>query len=467
MQKNSVIDVPHIESAENAVDVDVQLDDSSNTQNSSENIWKRFTDKLPTTIIWALGAQGVLSITRLLTSITVGGRFGSGSEEQLGYYSSAFGVLMILVGLHEAFVTTPLTVFNQKKEDSTRARFSGNMLIASLLVIGVIAAFIAILATVQFGFRVLRPEVGAAIIAAAALAPFQLLREFSRRWLLANLAVKESAWLECLFAAIYLIALFGLVMTANVSAIAVFVALGCVNALGLVVWWLLYRSDFSFDAPTKTADIAENFRYGRWVAGENVCSTVTAYFCIWFLTYKIDEAAAGVFFGCFTVVLLANPFLLGVSSVLAPRAAQEYVQNRWQGLNRILLQYGVFIFGVLAAFAALIWIYGEPVTYLLFQYEEYFAENYGGENSVTAVLGLAMPLMGLSYVFTMGLLAIKQPQASFFSAIVGLAVLCMMNLSYTNPNLKTAAFCFVVSLAVGAACRIMLLGRAYFMRRPA
>ena len=167
---------------------------------------------LPMTVFWGLAAQGVLSISRLLTSVTVGGRFGSGSEEQLGYYSSAFGVLMILVGLHEAFVTTPLTVFNQTKGEDERKSFSGNMLITSLLVIGLIAAGTGVLIAIQSGFEVLKPELGAALIAAAALAPLQLVREFSRRWLLANLDVKASAWLECFFAAVYLVVLASLVV---------------------------------------------------------------------------------------------------------------------------------------------------------------------------------------------------------------------------------------------------------------
>ena len=171
------------------------------------------------TMFWALAAQGMSSVMRLLTSVTVGGRFGSGSEVQLGYYSSAFGVLVLLVGLHEAFVTTPLTVFNQKQPEDDRKSFSGNMLLMSLLVIGLIATVTGVLIALQSGFEILRPELGAALIAAAALAPLQLGREFSRRWLLANLAVKASAFLEALYAGIYFAILLALIYAANVSAI--------------------------------------------------------------------------------------------------------------------------------------------------------------------------------------------------------------------------------------------------------
>jgi O-antigen/teichoic acid export membrane protein len=419
--------------------------------------------RLPMTVFWALSAQAILSITRLLTSMTVGGRFGSGSEEQLGYYSSAFGVLMLLVGLHEAFVTTPLTVFNQNRVDSERKQFSGSMLVTSVLVIGLIAAITGLLIALQSGFHILKPELGAALVAAAALAPLQLLREFSRRWLLANLQVVASAWLECFFAACYLVALIGLVYASNVSAISVFVTIGCVNAIGLLVWWMIYRNEFQFASKSTTMQVSENFRYGRWVAGENVCSVLTMYLCVWVLTFSVDEAAAGVFFACFTVVLLANPFLLGIASILAPKAARAFVQNGWSGMRRVLLQYGTMIVGVLTCFSAILFVFGDDLTDLFFgpKYAEYFATNFNGVNQITATLGLAMPFLGLSFVLTSGLLAANRPYESFYSAIVGLIVLVVVNFSFSDRTLATAATSFVISIAGMTLCRLFFLVRAY------
>ena len=418
---------------------------------------------IPMTLFWALAAQAVSSIMRLLTSVTVGGRFGSGSEEQLGYYSSAFGVLMILIGIHEAFVTTPLTVFNQKRDDDERKPFSGNMLITSLMVIGVIATGTGIFIAIQFGYQILKPELGLVLIAAAVLAPLQLVRELSRRWLLANMAVKESAWLEYLYAGLYLVALIGLVFAANISAVAVFISIGCANVIGLVIWWAIYRNQFSFGRSTLKSQVKENFHYGRWVAGENVCSTITMYMCVWFLTYKIDASAAGVFFACLTIVMLANPLLLGIASILAPRAAQEYVNHSWAGLRQILFKYGLLTLCVLVVFSGGLWLWGEQLTELFFKekYAAYFAEHMGGKNEITRILGLSMPLLGLSFLFTIGLLSANRPQDSFFAALAGLTTLIIANFSFAEPNLKTAAVSFVISIAVAMTCRFVLLTRAY------
>ena len=103
---------------------------NSTGQNQSERggFINALIKRVPMTVFWALAAQAAISISRLLTTMTVGGRFAPeegvdgklfGSAEQLGYYAVAFGVLMMIVGLHEAFVTTPLSVLCKQKARAT------------------------------------------------------------------------------------------------------------------------------------------------------------------------------------------------------------------------------------------------------------------------------------------------------------------------------------------------------------
>ena len=84
------------------------------------------------TVFWALVAQGVVSVTRILTTVTVGGRFAPddaaagamlGSPEQLSLYYAAFGVLTVMIAMHEGFVTTPLTVFLPKQGKDRESTF--------------------------------------------------------------------------------------------------------------------------------------------------------------------------------------------------------------------------------------------------------------------------------------------------------------------------------------------------------
>lgn len=435
--------------------------------------------RLPMTIFWALAAQAIISITRLLTTMTVGGRFAPestvdgamlGSASELGYYSSAFGVLMIIMGMHEGLVTTPMTVFLPKQRAEKEKTFSGNMLLASMLFIGSVVVLATLAWMLGSAFRSSIPleyrDVFSVLLVVAALAPFQVLREFSRRWLLANLKVHQSAYLEILFSVLFLTALGILIWTANVSAIAAFIIIAIVNIVALLVWWFCYRSQFELQPETSGAQLSENFRYGRWVAGENLCSVVTMYFCNWFLLFQIGEQSAGVFFACFSIMLLANPFLLGVCSLLGARTAQEFTSGGWSAMLKTLTQYGAFVVSILIGFSVGLWFLGPELTNLFFgqKYQAYFDANFSGVNQVTSILGLAIPFLGCSFVLTTALLAVGRPNDSFISAIVGMLVLLGMNFCFSEPTLVTAAYSFVAATVANTVFRATCLWRAWRMR---
>lgn len=424
------------------------------------------------TMFWALAGQAVLSTTRFLTSISVGGRFspddgsgfGMGSPEQLGYYSTAFGILMLLVALHEAFVTTPLTVFSQSDRTEERQKtLSGSMLVSSLLLIGVLVVGGGIYCAWLMRSEIFSEAAAIVIVVMLSIAPLQLLREFSRRWLLANLEVRPSAILEFLIATVFVAALVIAVASEKMSAAVVFGLVGGVNLLALVGCWTVYRHRFRFQASDIKTTVSKNFRYGRWVAGENVCSTVTIYLCIWLLAGCVSEESSGVFFACFTVVLMANPFLLGVCSILAPRSAREFHEHGLEGLIRVLFQYISLILVVLVGFSVVLWFFGEPITNVLFgsQYQDFFDRHLNGSNTITSTLGLALPFLGVSFGLTCGLLAIGRPQDSFYSSVVGLVAIVIANLSFAEISLQSTAVCFLFSVIATMTSRLCFFILAY------
>lgn len=434
---------------------------------------------LPMTALWALVAQGILSITRLLTSMTVGGKFsavavgadakvGAEANEQLGYYVIGFSALMMVIGLFEALVTTPLTVFNQDYTAAQRPKFSGRIVTVALWLIGVIVCLVGVLILVQFQTDYLNPGLAVALLAAGLMTPFQLLREFSRRWLLANLQAMESAILEIAFAVLFFAGVCFLLFTDRVSAVWMFTTLAIVNAIGVAGWWLVFRKQFDFARePTDkllSSQVAENMRYGSWVAGENFCGVITMYFCTWFVASRLGEGATGVFGACFQVVMLANPFLLGIASILAPKASVAFSEQGYPGMLKVLIKFGLVLFTVMTLISLLLWFAGDQITTLLFPAPQvYFAENFGGRNQITAILGLALPAMGLSYIASCGLLAAHRPRDNFFSAIVGAIVLIAISFCFAETTLMTASISFILSFCVATVCRFVFLVRAFLL----
>ena len=423
---------------------------------------------LPVTLFWALVGQALLSMTRFLTSISVGGRFshddgsvsGMGSPEQLGYYSTAFGILILLIAVHEAFVTTPMTVFSQSDRTEERQKtLSGSMLITSLLLIGILVICGGVYCAWMTTAQIFSESATVVIIIMLLIAPLQLLREFSRRWLLANLEVRPSAILEFLTASVLVTALAVAVINAKMTATVVFCFIGGVNLLALVGCWTVYRHRFRFQVSDIKVTAGRNFRYGRWVAGENICSTIMMYQCIWLLTVYVSEEAAGVFFACFTVVLMANPFLLGVCSILAPRSAREFHEHGLKGLIVVLIQYIGLILVVLLGFSAVLWFFGESITNLFFgnQYKQFFNAHLNGKNLITPTLGLALPFLGVSFGLTCGLLAINRPQDSFYSSVVGLVAIVITTFLFPEVNFQSTAVSFLIAVIATMTSRLCFL----------
>ena len=400
--------------------------------------------------------------------MVVGGRFGSGeagmgSVAELAYYDAAFGVMMLFLALHEAFITTPLTFFNHREKKTFEQRFAGKMLTLSLMfavfsLIGmlVVIAYQSTLVGVSSGFVW-------AMIALTALLPFQMVKEFSKRWLLANLQVRQSSVLELGYAASFAVLILMLIYLAKVNAATVFGITLIANVICLIGWWFVYGKSFSMVGEGLRGQAGDNFRYGKWIAGENVCSVLMMYFSQWYLFSKIGEELAGVYSACYTIVFLANPFLLGVSGLFAPRVAQVFSEQGWKGMFPILRSYSAFVVFVLVCFSATLYFLGDSLTLLAFgeDYAKYFVEDEDGYNIIPFLLSLSMPCFGLSFLLTCCILAADKPVYCFYAAVVGMLVTVAMNLTIAQPNLYTVSMSFVGGAFSTMAFRAIVVWRLY------
>ena len=400
--------------------------------------------------------------------MVVGGRFGSeeaglGSVADLAYYDAAFGIMLLFVALHEAFVTTPLTFFNHREKTTVEQKFAGKMFRLSLLFSAL--SLVGMLAVLWYQLTLVEVNRGFlwALVALTALLPFQMVKEFSKRWLLANLQVRQSTVLELGFASSFALLIVLLIYFAKVNAATVFGITLISNAICLIGWWAAYGKSFSMGGGGLKEQAVENFSYGKWIAGENVCSVLMMYFSQWFLISRIGQDEAGIYSACYTIAYMANPFLLGVSGLFAPRVAQVFSKQGWKGMFPILISYSGFVVFVLLCYSATLFIYGDWLTTTAFgdKYSDYFDANYGGRNTITFLLSLAMPCFGLSFLLSCCILAADKPIYCFYAAVVGMLVTIVMNFSFAQPNLETASISFVSGVFSTMAFRAIVVWRLY------
>lgn len=438
--------------------------------------------------IFAIIGQGLFSLSRFITTMVIGGRFnlnnvpsGAGSEAELGHYLAYFSVLLFGLGILEAFVTTPMTYLMHNRKDEQKPQF------ATLLLL-VCFAFSALF----FGFVLLGgllAQVGYPNLSIFAIAAFafmlatQFVREFMIRWLLAHLKTSQYAAYELAYFLFFIVAIALTTQSQQISLTTIFMMIAISNLLLIAMVWWQQRFEFSsigttiqqmgvFKIRNKTAvvespnrqpelwpefvaTLKEQVYFGRWLAADSICAVITIYFFNWLLLFKIDATAAGVYGACMTIVLLANPLLNGAMSAFAPTAAIEYHESGKAGLNKILWRFGTGLVVLMLAFAAFLWFAGGPLTKLLYgaSYDQFFAEQYSGENRIPFLLGLSMPLNAAAYILACSLMACGHPKYNFFSSLAGLLTVVGLGAIMREPDLVSCALCFSVSIGVVLAFR--------------
>ena len=434
--------------------------------------------------IYAVIGQGLFSVSRLMTSVVIGGRFGqgalgTGSEEHLGIYLAYFSIMLLSISVLEAFVTIPMTYLMHTRRGFERKQFSSFLLLVCggmACVTGV--AMLGVGCLLQFWYASISINV---LIAFCFFVVTQYVREFLVRWILARLESKQYVVVEALYFITYVPILVGLLFIQQLTVTNLFIGLAFANLVTIALWWGYYKNEFvnvfsrDHQLEQSTADGAENAAiwnrflptikeqifYGRWIGADSVCYLATVYFCNWYLLLTTGAAGAGVYGACMTVVLLVNPFLNGVMSVLAPVSAVEFERGGKPALTKTMLKFGIPLTLMIAAFSCFLFFAGDWLTEKFFgdKYSAFFEENYNGVNRITFLIGLSMPFTTLAYVLAAGVMAYGKPRYTFLSSAVGLASMIVLCFLLKDPDLEQCAICFTISVVIMTAARFFFYVR--------
>jgi len=109
----------------------------------------------------------------------------------------------------------------------------------------------------------------------------------------------------------------------------------------------------------------------------------------------------------------------------------------------------------MSLFSVFLWFTGGTLTKLFYgaSYDQFFAENYSGENRIPFLIGLSMPLNAAAYIIACSLLACGQLKYNCFSSLAGLLVVVSLGVVMREPDLVSCALCFSIATGVILACR--------------
>jgi len=395
--------------------------------------------------------QAVVSGTRFLTTVIIGRMCGA---DELGAYALGFSVVVLVTVLQESLITTPYMIFSSRQGIGERQEHAGSVLAHHAMLGSLAAIVLAVLGMLlSSGIGPSRFALLAWVLAATI--PFALLREFARRFAFAHLRVVAALALDVTVAAIHLGGLLLLASMDTLSAAAAFFVLALSCAVAGFGWLVLNRENFAIRRQRIALQLAHNCSLGKWLCGSQLVAVVSNFSIYWLLSILISTEATGVYAACWTVVLLANPFIMGLGNVVQPKTAQAFASDGKRELVRLVRKVTIVLGAFLAVFGLTVVLFGEQLVAWL-----YDDPAFAHQGHTITVLAIAMIIGSLGMGYGHGLKAMERPQWSFVGSLFNLIVMLLTAVPLAwSFGMVGGAYCLLSGSIAGTVTRFLAFSR--------
>jgi O-antigen/teichoic acid export membrane protein/GT2 family glycosyltransferase len=362
--------------------------------------------------VLSLADQGIVSATNFATTILLG---RMAWKAELGNYWLGMTLVLLILSALNSLISSPLTLFIQRKDGlSPEVRSGVSLIHVSLLAL--LASFGFLLAGLAMVGAEETHAVSLVLFALALLAPPIMLREFARRVSLAKLQMTTVLTIDVGVSLVQITGLLWLGMDGKLNSVTAFVASGTACGTAVVAWLWVMRSQFAFDRSLVWPEWSRNWTFGRWILIDQLTVTANMYSLYWLLAFLKDTVATGNYSACMAIVSLANPFVFGMTNVLAPRLARAHGEADAASVRRLVWTSSAIIGLVVGGYSLLLTVWGDAVLELC------YGAQFTGQHwtIITCVLAMFAGVMGTSV--SHGLWVKQRNDINFRASSIGLVV---------------------------------------------
>jgi O-antigen/teichoic acid export membrane protein len=375
----------------------------------------------------AITDQLVLSAGNFLATIMVA---RSGNLEELGSYALAISIVVIVWAIQEAMIVNPYVVaaFRSAKHD-------GALLLIAVLGAGLLAVgFIGLSITFAQVYDLKQLSLFAMLL--ACLVPTAMLREYARQFEIANLRILRALLVDSCSAALQIGLLFLLASIDQITASRACLVLVVASGISFLGWLVLTWRERARPAMKFALSCARSsWKLGKSFAIVHVAAQFQSYFSHWLLMIFYGAGTTGIYAACCSIISFANPIVLGLGNVLAPRS----IAGQRRGHSHLAAQTigdAVGIGALMAAFSGFIYFLGEDLLRSL----------YPRAHSNYILLILMLLTIGASFA------AIASPAAIAVAAIGRMKIFVVNQLAVTCVSAAIISILLIQFGLVGAAC---------------
>jgi len=392
--------------------------------------------------------QAVVSATSFLSTIVVGRVCGA---SELGIFTLAVSILVTINALQNSLIAAPYTLRGAHLPAAAEKHFASNVLIHMVLLFSLISLIMAGLVYGSWVSGLLPVEGRVAAIVVVVATPLFAMRQLARRFAFAHLHVSTALAIDLLVAAVQLTSIGVLAYLNRLTAVTGLTSLAAANAVVSLGWLAAASRWFAPVLSDLAVDWRENWSLSKWLAASDLTSVFGSYFIFWLLAAMLGSLETGIYSACMTVILLANPVLLGLQNVLQPRVARALAEGGEAQMRPVVHRAtGLYVVFMLA-FCLVAAVAGGKFVELLYQGQEYAAQN----TLVAILAGMAL-VESAGVAACCGLRAMGQTNLVFMAGIIDLvAALLLAVLLIPTWGLIGAAVAMLISSIVGTVLRLV------------
>lgn len=358
--------------------------------------------------------QGVVSAANFVSLIIVG---RACAQAELGLYALGFTIVLFAMNSQNALITSAYIVFSPRLTGEAHARYAGSTLAHQVLLSAVLAAGLAVAGAVLA--LVLAPAADLAglervLWVLAAFIFFILLKEYARQVCFAGLRTAAALALDTSAAVLQVAGLAALGLSGQLSSGLAYCVIGAAAGIAAATWLRRQRGFFTPVRGDILSDLRRNWVYCKWIFAMNLAYVAANQVYPWFLAGFHGPEANGVFGACAGVVFFANPFVLGMSNFLGPKAVHAYKEGGTVGMRSVVNKATAFFAVTMSLFWIGMAVLGDWLLTLL------FGASYAGNGTTVSLLAASQLVWALTIPVNFGLNAMERPDVAFKSLLLGL-----------------------------------------------
>lgn len=398
--------------------------------------------------------EGLCSVTNFVAGVLVA---RACVKSQYGLYVLGFSILTMAQLVMRSCVSVPYTVNSPSMREGRReAYFTGSLFQAMLM--AVLVAGATAVAGLYFNAAHPGEGIGPVLLALSAIMPCVMIRDFVRSSLLARLRVLASFAIGQVANACTLSILVWMYASETISVSWAYAAIGACSVVAAGAMLLSERRVWRTSPARIIADIADNWRTGRWTLAAVLAGNISMRAMPWLVLLWCGRTEVASFGAMMAIAALAGPVVRGIGTYMAPKLANDCARKGPQAAIDAAKLVVKTVAVVSIAYVAGLFVWGENIVSLV------FSESYLGCTGVLTLLAVAAALDAMLTPLRSLLRALRRPHVEFRGTLwgaaagLGLSVLLIPREGITGAaigligcKLLALSVCLVEALRAGNA----------------